>query len=226
MLSAFYCLLSVPTVFYSFCSQACSQIGRSKRIKGQQYRLVLSVTRKLAPPFTARYCSQYSTSLNSARFLLLHFTPTTSVTLSRKTTKINCLSPSLGRSSHTLPSVLAVPPSGNAPLFLVPPFVKLFLFPGNLSSPAASPATWRISRIPSVLGVNQFVAPPCAPHRHSVPPHFGPPGLVLPGPRSALSRSPYKGSKTAFSWHHFSNLFAHSLLVTFPAYRQHATFRQ
>jgi hypothetical protein len=45
------------------------------------------------------------------------------------------------------------------------------LFPRNLSSPAASPATWRISRIPSALGVNQFVAPPCAPHLHSVPPH-------------------------------------------------------
>ncbi len=171
--------------------------------KGQQYRIVLSVARKLAPPFTTRYCSQDSTSPNSAMFLLLHFTPTASVVLSPKTTKTTCLSPSLGRSSHTLPSVLAVPPSGNAPLFLVPSFVKLFLFPRNLSSPAASPATWRISRIPSVPGSNQFVAHPCAPHLHSVPPHFGPPGLVLPVPRSALSRSPYKGTLTAFSWHRF-----------------------
>jgi hypothetical protein len=49
---------------------------------------------------------------------------------------------------------------------------------------------------------------------------------VLPGPHSAFPYTPYKGSKTAFSWHRFSKLFAHSLLVTFPAYRQHATNRR
>jgi hypothetical protein len=55
---------------------------------------------------------------------------TTFGTLSRKTTKINCLAPSLGRSSHTLPSGPAVPPVGSAPCSLVPPFNNLFLFPG------------------------------------------------------------------------------------------------
>ena len=69
-------------------------------------------------------------------------------------------------------------------------------------------------------------SPSLGPSARSSCARHGPPGLVLPGPRSALSRSPYKGTLTAFSWHHFSKLFAHSLLVTFPASLQHATCRQ
>lgn len=68
--------------------------------------------------------------------LFPHFTQSSSGILSRKKTKKTCLSPSLSHSSHTLQSGLPVPPSGIAPLFLVPSFGKLFLFPGNLSSMA------------------------------------------------------------------------------------------
>ena len=65
MLSTFYCLLSVPTVFYTFCSQACSQIGRSKRIRGSTI-----------PPRSLRH-SQARSSVHGAvlfpRFYLAQF---------------------------------------------------------------------------------------------------------------------------------------------------------
>ena len=44
---------------------------------------------------------------------------------------------------------------------------QIIFVPRNLSSPAASAVTRQVTRIPSPLCVNQFVAHQCAPHLHS-----------------------------------------------------------
>ena len=122
-----------------------------------------------APSFTARDCSQDSTTLSSARFLLLRYSPSASPVLSRKKTKITCLSPSLGHSSHTLPTLLSVAPVGLAPRTLAPPFGTLFLFPGIYRHRRRSSNTGRFPSCRHLLSFTSSAARPCA-----ASPSFGP----------------------------------------------------
>jgi hypothetical protein len=181
----------------------------------------------VAPSFTERDCSQDSTSLISAKFLLLRCPLGASRFHSLKTTKITCLSPSLRHSSHTLPS--APYQSLRSGLLLAPSFLRSahnFCFQESIVTGAI---TRHSAYSPHTVSSWLSPVPPRVParrHLRSAPPPFGPPGLGLPGPLSAPTPSPYKGTSSAFSSHRFSKLLPGSLFIAFQAYRKRATIRR
>jgi len=110
------------------------------------------------------------------------------------------LAPSFLRSAHYFCSQESIITGGEVPISATLPHTVTF---------CRSPVP---PRVPARL------------HLRSAPPPVGPPSLGLPGPLSAFSPSPCKGTSNVFSLHRFTETLPGPLIVAFQPNRKRATF--